>query len=267
MSRQISGGGNGLRNTSMGTATTTPEMPRAFPVQRAVKRAVDILVAGVALVVFAPLMIAEAIVIWISMGRPIFFRQVRPGKNEQLFEVVKFRTMLPEHDWSGRPLTEAERVTRLGWFLRRTSLDELPQLWSVIKGELSLVGPRPLLRAYLPYYTERERLRHTVPPGVTGLAQVNGRNRITWDKRLELDVQYVEQWSIWLDFKIILKTFAFVFKTEGVDRDPDQEGALNTLRGGHGAVMDHATSGSSVLVSVVEIPAAPAPHQVKARGS
>ncbi len=251
----------------MWNATRKSGLPAAHPVQRAVKRVVDISVALVALIVFSPLMIAEAIIIWCAMGRPALFRQLRPGKHERLFEVVKFRTMLPEYDKAGKPLSEAERVTRLGWTLRRTSLDELPQLWSVIKGDLSLVGPRPLLRDYLPYYSERERLRHSVPPGVTGLAQISGRNRLTWDERLELDVQYVERWSLWLDLKIILKTFGCVFKTEGVNRDPDQEGALNVLRGTKQAARNQKPARvAPANLPALEVSPAPVPQHVQAPG-
>jgi lipopolysaccharide/colanic/teichoic acid biosynthesis glycosyltransferase len=206
------------------------ESRQEHPVQRRVKRLIDIIVGIVALVVFFPLMVVEAIVVWSVMGRPILFRQVRPGQNERLFEVVKFRTMLPSVDASGKSLSQAERVTRIGWLLRRTSLDELPQLLSVIRGDLSLVGPRPLLCEYLPCYTPRERLRHSVPPGITGLAQINGRNLLSWEERLELDVQYVERWSLWLDFQIIPRTFLCIFRSDGVTRDPNQEGALNVLR-------------------------------------
>jgi lipopolysaccharide/colanic/teichoic acid biosynthesis glycosyltransferase len=206
------------------------EGTRRHPIQHRAKRLVDIVVGIVAMVVFFPLMVIEAIVVWSVMGRPILFRQIRPGQNERLFEVVKFRTMLPLADAAGKPLSQAERVTRLGWFLRRTSLDELPQLLSVIRGDLSLVGPRPLLCEYLPCYTQRERLRHSTPPGITGLAQVNGRNLLSWEERLELDVQYVERWSLWLDFQIIAKTFFCIFRSEGISRDPNQEGTLNVLR-------------------------------------
>jgi sugar transferase EpsL len=202
----------------------------AHPMQRRAKRLIDVVVAVLALVVTSPIMAAEAIAIWRTMGRPILFRQTRPGRNEVSFEVVKFRSMLPELDQNGLPRSKAQRVTRLGWLLRRTSLDELPQLWSVLKGDLSLVGPRPLLVEYLPYYTERERLRHTVPPGITGLAQVSGRNLLTWAERLELDVQYVENWSLWWDFRIIATTFLRVMRSSGVARDPELEGSLHRVR-------------------------------------
>jgi lipopolysaccharide/colanic/teichoic acid biosynthesis glycosyltransferase len=202
----------------------------SHPIQRRAKRLIDVGVALTGLIVASPIISAEAIAIRLTMGRPILFRQVRPGRDEALFQVVKFRTMLPERDPEGIALAPAERVTRLGWFLRRTSLDELPQLWSVLRGDISLVGPRPLLVDYLPFYSERERLRHSVPPGITGLAQINGRNLLSWDERLELDVRYVESWTIWQDLRILLKTFTKVARSSGVARDPSHEGALDVLR-------------------------------------
>src|SRR5262249_8302001 len=146
------------------------------------------------------------------------------------FELVKFRTMINPVTADGRELTPLERVTELGWFLRRTSLDELPQLWNVLRGDVSLVGPRPLLVEYLPYYSEREQLRHTVRPGITGLAQVTGRNLLSWEDKLELDVQYVERWSLRLDIQILAKTALRVFGSSGVANDPEHEGALDLLR-------------------------------------
>jgi lipopolysaccharide/colanic/teichoic acid biosynthesis glycosyltransferase len=248
-------------------ATDKSGVSEAHPIQRATKRVVDIVIAVAALILFSPLIVLEAIIILCAMGRPVLFRQLRPGMNEQLFEVVKFRTMLPAQNKLGRPMSEADRVTRLGWILRRTSLDEMPQLWSVIKGDLSLVGPRPLLREYLPFFSERERIRHSVPPGVTGLAQISGRNRLTWDERLELDVQYVEQWSFWFDIKIILKTFGCVFKSEGVNRDPDQEGALNVLRGTkRAAIKQRHPTGSPSSLPAVEVSSVAVPQPVKAPG-
>lgn len=165
------------------------------------------------------------------MGRPVLFRQVRPGYQARPFVLFKFRTMLAdEHAADGRPLSDAERVTPLGWFLRRTSIDELPQLWNVLTGSMSLVGPRPLLTEYLPYYTERERLRHSVRPGITGLAQVSGRNLIAWADKLELDARYVERWSLWLDLRILLMTLRRVLRPGQVARDPAFEGALHRVR-------------------------------------
>lgn len=170
------------------------------------KRVLDIFLASLALVMFLPVMGFTALLIVLTMGTPVLFRQERLGYRERLFTLVKFRTMREAVAKDGQPLPDSERLTAVGAFLRRTSLDELPQLWNVIRGDMSLVGPRPLFPRYLPYYTERERLRHTVRPGITGLAQVRGRNNLSWDERLELDVQYVEQKSLLLDLKILVET-------------------------------------------------------------
>lgn len=208
-----------------------------------IKRWLDIAVALTALVALSPLLAVVAIAIRLTMGRPVLFRQVRPGYQAKPFVLVKFRSMRDVKGPDGRPLAGAERqrlhaadlVTPLGWFLRRTSLDELPELWNVLKGDLSLVGPRPLLVEYLPFYTERERLRHTVRPGITGLAQVNGRNLLAWDERLEMDAQYVERWTLWLDLRIVFQTIAQVLRASGVQRDPMDEGNLDEVRQGWAA--------------------------------
>lgn len=173
---------------------------------RLVKPLLDRLVAAISLIFFSPLLLISAIAIYICMGRPILFTQLRPGKDGYIFTCYKFRTMNNTLGPDGKLLPDAERLTRLGRFLRQTSIDELPQLWSVLKGNMSLVGPRPLLVEYLPYYLERERKRHSVHPGITGLAQISGRNRLPWDERLELDVQYVEGQSLALDLYILIKT-------------------------------------------------------------
>jgi sugar transferase EpsL len=198
---------------------------------RGIKRSLDVVVALTGLALAAPVMAAVAVAIRATMGAPVLFRQVRPGYREEPFELVKFRTMRRERGRDGRELPAAERVTPLGWWLRRTSLDELPQLWNVLKGDLSLVGPRPLLTEYLPHYSERERLRHTVRPGITGLAQVSGRNLISWEQKLELDAQYVERWSLGLDARILAKTLLRVARSSNIARDPNQEGYLHELRG------------------------------------
>jgi lipopolysaccharide/colanic/teichoic acid biosynthesis glycosyltransferase len=181
-----------------------------------VKRGIDLAGAAFGLVLTSPLLLVVAIVIWRSMGRPILFRQVRTGLHGELFELAKFRTMREAVDANGRPLADGDRLTRLGSFLRRTSLDEWPELWNVLRGELSLVGPRPLLVEYLPLYTTEQARRHDVKPGITGWAQVNGRNAITWEEKFALDVWYVDHWSLWLDLKILLKTVHKVIAREGV---------------------------------------------------
>ncbi|MBE9168008.1 sugar transferase [Pleurocapsales cyanobacterium LEGE 06147] len=181
------------------------------------KIVLDRIVAAIALVVFSPIILIIAIAIYIRMGKPIVFSQPRLGKDCRIFTCYKFRTMTDERDDSGKLLPDTERLTNLGRFLRKTSLDELPQLWSVFKGDMSFVGPRPLLVQYLPYYSERENQRHSVLPGITGLAQINGRNRLNWEDRLTLDVQYVEKQSLALDIYIILTTVWKVIVRSDID--------------------------------------------------
>lgn len=185
---------------------------------RLLKRLCDFLVALVALVIFAPLMAVVALAIRLSMGAPVLFRQVRPGYRGRLFTVYKFRTMRHALGPDGKPLPDAERLTRVGTFVRKTSLDELPQLWNVLRGDMSLVGPRPLLVEYLPRYNEHQARRHEAPPGITGLAQVKGRNLLSWEEKFDLDVWYVDHWSLALDLRILLATVATVLKREGVSQ-------------------------------------------------
>ncbi|MBI5570232.1 MAG: sugar transferase [Desulfomonile tiedjei] len=184
-----------------------------------VKRAMDFSLALIGLVLLSPLLIVVACLIFLSMGLPVFFRQERPGLKGKIFTLVKFRTMNHARDKSGRLLPDAQRLTGLGRFLRKTSLDELPQLWNVLKGELSLVGPRPLLVEYLGLYSPEQMRRHHVKPGITGWAQVNGRNAITWEQKFEFDVWYVDHWSLLLDIKILLKTAEKVLTGEGVRQE------------------------------------------------
>lgn len=179
--------------------------------QKMLKRIIDLTIASFGLVLVSPIFLMVAIAILITMGSPVFFKQTRPGKDEKVFKLWKFRTMRNDRDTEGHLLPDAERLTRLGLFLRKTSLDELPQLINVLKGEMSLVGPRPLLIRYLPRYNTRQRLRHTVTPGITGWAQVHGRNIVAWNTRLDLDVWYVEHFNLWLDCKILLLTFVKIF--------------------------------------------------------
>lgn len=187
------------------------------------KRAFDIAVGLLALIVlFVPMTVIAIMVRW-RLGSPIFFRQERPGRGGKPFVLVKFRTMKEARDSKGELLPDGERLTSFGRFLRRASLDELPELWNVLAGDMSLVGPRPLLMSYLPYFTEREQLRHTVRPGITGWAQVNGRNEISWDRRLALDVWYVENWSLGLDLQILLRTLFAVVRRDGVAVNTDEK--------------------------------------------
>lgn len=183
------------------------------------KRTLDIFGAGIGLIVFAPLL---AYLVWrISrdLGSPTIFRQVRPGKHGIAFQMVKFRTMRDASGPDGTPLPDAERISSLGTKLRSTSLDELPELWNVLKGEMSLVGPRPLLMEYLPLYSDEQVRRHELRPGVTGWAQVNGRNAISWEEKFALDVWYVDNRTIWLDLKILWMTVKKVLIREGISAE------------------------------------------------
>jgi len=183
------------------------------------KRGFDAVAAGGGLVLLSPLLLLIALLVRINLGSPILFRQQRPGRHGRPFELMKFRSMTNERDSSGELLPEAERLTRFGRFLRSTSLDELPELWNVLKGEMSLVGPRPLLLEYLPLYTSRQARRHDVRPGITGWAQVNGRNAVDWDELLEMDAWYVENRSLLLDFRILLRTLETVVRREGITEE------------------------------------------------
>jgi lipopolysaccharide/colanic/teichoic acid biosynthesis glycosyltransferase len=177
----------------------------------------DIALAGSALVLLSPVLALVAIAIALTLGRPVLFRQVRPGHKEVPFALVKFRTMRAETSRDGRRLSDRERTTPLGHFLRRTSLDELPELWNILKGDMSLVGPRPLLMEYLPLYNREQHRRHDVPPGLTGWAQVNGRRFVQMQERLAQDVWYVDHWSLGLDLRILARTVGMVLKGEGAE--------------------------------------------------
>jgi len=181
-----------------------------------IKRSVDVALAAVALVLFSPLLILIGVTIRLVMGSPVFFRQLRAGFLGRPFRPVKFRTMTNNRDSRGQLLSDGERMTRLGIFLRRFSLDELPQLWNVLVGDLSLVGPRPLLAEYLPLYSAQQARRHEVRPGITGWAQVNGRNNIAWEERFELDVWYVDHWSLILDARILWMTMRKILTGDGI---------------------------------------------------
>lgn len=175
------------------------------------KRLLDILISGVFIILFSWLYIILAILVRVKLGSPVFFRQQRPGKDEKIFNMIKFRTMTDQRDKDGKLLPDKDRLTSFGLFLRKSSLDELPEMFCILKGDMSFIGPRPLLVEYLPYYTEREKLRHKVRPGLTGLAQASGRNSVDWDTRFELDATYVENLSFLMDLKVIAMTFNTVF--------------------------------------------------------
>ncbi len=187
---------------------------------RLVKRALDIAVSLTLLILSAPLLVIVAGLLRLRIGGPALFRQHRTGQGGRHFTIIKLRTMTDTRDARGDLLPDSRRCPRLGLLVRRTSIDELPQLINVLRGDLSLVGPRPLLPRYDPWYTDRERLRFAVPPGITGLAQVNGRNGLAWDERLDLDVRYVESWSLRLDLWILFRTVRKVFGDSGVAADP-----------------------------------------------
>ena len=180
------------------------------------KRILDISLGFLGLIIFVPIIVTVAVRIRRKLGSPVFFRQTRPGKDGRLFQMVKFRTMLDALDKHGDPLPDDRRVTPFGNFLRSTSLDELPELWNVLRGDMSLVGPRPLLMEYLPLYSKEQYRRHQVRPGVTGWAQVNGRNAISWENKFKLDVWYVDNRSFWLDLKILSLTFKKVLVRDDI---------------------------------------------------
>jgi len=204
------------------------------------KRLFDFLISFLALIVLSPLFLVLIVVGYINLGGNPFFSQARPGKDEKIFKLIKFRSMSNKKDKDGNLLPDKDRITKYGEFIRRTSVDELPELINVLKGDMSIVGPRPLLVEYLPYYTEKEKHRHDIRPGITGLAQINGRNYITWEETFELDVEYVNNVSLKLDIDILFKTVMKVIKSEDItdatDSDTDSSGrhvhdALNIERG------------------------------------
>lgn len=186
---------------------------------KVIKRAFDLAVSLIGLVVLSPLLLVLAILVRINLGSPVLFRQERPGLHEKIFALYKFRSMKDAQDKDGNPLPDELRLTRFGKILRASSLDELPELFNVLKGEMSLVGPRPLLVRYLPLYNDEQRRRHDVLPGITGWAQVHGRNAISWAEKFRLDVWYVDNWSPWLDLKILLLTVKKVFIHEGISAE------------------------------------------------
>ena len=209
-------------------------MMRAMGVLRSpfLKRALDVIGASFALLVFGPVMLYIALRIWREMGSPVLFRQVRPGLQGKPFVMYKFRTMTEERDAEGRLLPDEKRLTPLGKFLRQYSLDELPEFINVLKGEMSLVGPRPLLMEYLDRYTPEQARRHEVKPGITGWAQVNGRNALTWEEKFRLDVWYVDNWNLLLDLKILFLTLVKVLRREGISAEG--HATMPEFKGGSG---------------------------------
>ncbi len=193
-----------------------------------VKRLFDLLLVIPGLVFISPLLLTVSLAIWLTEGRPIFFTQQRPGYQGRLFTLYKFRTMRQEVDSDGKLLPDAQRLTKLGRWLRATSVDELPECFNVLRGEMSLVGPRPLLVQYLERYTPEQMRRHEMLPGITGWAQINGRNALTWEDKFRLDVWYVDNWSLWLDIKILALTLWKVIRREGINQ-PNQATAAEFM--------------------------------------
>lgn len=189
------------------------------------KRFFDVVLSACALVVLSPLLLVVAVLVWVKLGSPVIFCQERPGKDEKIFKMYKFRSMTDERDEEGELLPDEVRLTKFGRFLRSASLDELPELWNILKGDMSIVGPRPLLVEYLPYYTEEEHHRHDVRPGLTGMAQTHGRNALSWEEKFSCDLDYIKRISPGLDLLIILLTVKTVFVREGIGQG--EEGPEN----------------------------------------
>ena len=200
------------------------------PYEKFIKRPLDMVLSTLALIVLSPVMLITAVLVRIKLGSPVLFTQERPGRNEKIFKLYKFRTMTDKRDENGKLLPDTDRLTSFGKKLRSTSLDELPELINIAKGDMAIIGPRPLLVSYLPYYRGKEKLRHSVRPGLSGLAQVSGRNFIEWDRRLAKDVEYVEKITFLGDLKIIMMTIRQVLVHDNVAVDTTSEGNLAEIR-------------------------------------
>lgn len=198
------------------------------------KRFLDFTLSLIAIIVLSPILIVVAILVRIKLGSPVLFTQYRPGKNGKIFKMYKFRSMTNETDENGELLSDAIRLTRFGRLLRASSLDELPELFNILKGDMSIVGPRPLLVKYLPLYNDFQKRRHDVRPGLTGLAQINGRNETTWEKRFKYDVYYTQHVTFFNDIKIILATIKIVLKHEGIDSNTSGEITMKDFTGKEG---------------------------------
>ena len=191
------------------------------------KRILDVITSGILLVLTFPIQVLVFLLVFINLGKPIFYRQKRPGKNQKTFTLIKFRSM-KTLDSANSNVKDSQRLTKFGRFIRATSLDELPSLWNVLRGDMSIVGPRPLLIEYLDFYTPEQARRHQVRPGITGLAQINGRNNITWEEKFNFDVQYINQRSLWLDTKIVWQTIGVVLRRKGIsDKELIKFGVAN----------------------------------------
>lgn len=193
-----------------------------------IKRIFDLALTTPGAILISPIILIIALLVRVKLGAPVLFRQVRPGLGGKLFTLYKFRSMGDAMDANGQPLPDSERLTRFGRFLRATSLDELPELWNVLRGEMSLVGPRPLLVEYLPLYSPEQARRHEVRPGITGWAQINGRNAISWQEKFALDVWYVDHWSVWLDIRILALTLLKAIRREGISSPGEATAPLFT---------------------------------------
>jgi len=194
------------------------------------KRLLDIVLSGLALIILSPFLLIVAVLVRIKLGSPVIYKQERPGKDEKIFKLFKFRSMSNATDANGKLLPDTQRLTKFGRILRATSLDELPELVNILKGDMSIVGPRPLAVVYLPYYTNRERHRHDVRPGLTGLAQVSGRNSISWDSKFKYDIEYIKNLSFVNDLKIVFMTVKKVFIREGIGQGEEHPGNLYDVR-------------------------------------
>lgn len=204
---------------------------------KVVKRLIDVIISGLGLIILSPVLLVLCILVRVKLGSPVLFTQERPGKDEKIFKLYKFRSMTDERDETGELLPDEVRLTRFGKLLRSTSLDELPELLNILKGDMSLIGPRPLLVRYLPYYTKEERHRHDVRPGLTGLAQVNGRNALGWEDRFSYDLQYVKNLSFGMDIKVLGMTVGKVLKRSGTLSGAEQTVAdFDVYRRGQGQV-------------------------------
>jgi lipopolysaccharide/colanic/teichoic acid biosynthesis glycosyltransferase len=205
----------------MGVEKNNGNIKQVDVYKNGLKRSLDFLTSLFGILLLSPFFIVITIVLWIDFKGNPFFKQDRPGKDEKIFTILKFKTMNDKRDKTGNLLPDNQRITKMGRLIRKTSLDEIPQLFNILMGDMSLVGPRPLRTFYLPYYNEVEKLRHTVRPGITGLAQISGRNYLTWEERFGMDVEYVRNMSLSMDFKILVETFKKAVTGKDVAEDPD----------------------------------------------
>lgn len=207
----------------------TAQRKRGF-YEKYIKRILDIVLSGLALIILSPVIAIVALLVRVKLGSPVIFKQDRPGLNEKIFKMYKFRSMTDDRDVNGELLPDEDRLPSFGKKLRSTSLDELPELVNIFKGDMSIVGPRPLSVVYLPYYTEEERIRHTVRPGLTGLAQINGRNAISWEEKFRYDIEYVKNISLGLDISVFFGTIGKVLKREGIGQAEEAPVSLHIER-------------------------------------